>query len=65
MQPREETTFEHEQDRIPGVIPHPGQHEQARPGADIETQGQTLESEAYSAEEQALVEERLRNLGYL
>ena len=65
VQSKKESTFERDQLQIPGGVSQSSELEQGLAGTGDVPQGQAPESEAYSAEEQALVEERLKNLGYL
>jgi hypothetical protein len=62
MQPREATTYEREHGRAPASSSKASltQEIPLRPANETHD-----ESEAYTAEEEALVEERLKNLGYL
>lgn len=62
MQAQEDMTDETEQSQAPvGGSSHQGTPLRA----DSESDGPVVESDAYSAAEEALVEERLKNLGYL
>lgn len=65
MQSREDTTYEMEHGRTPVSVSKPSPTQEVAFRTAGETHEETVESEAYTAEEEALVEERLKNLGYL
>lgn len=65
MQSRDETSFQREQFERPGFVSHTSRREQVVPGSGSEVPIPASESGAYTAEEEALVEERLKHLGYL
>jgi hypothetical protein len=65
MQSGEDTTYAMKHGRAPTGVSNPSPQLEAQFQADDETHEQAAESAAYTAEEEALVEERLKNLGYL
>ena len=64
MPAREGTTYQKEHGSILTGASHPSPGEDPFLMGD-ETRDQVTESGAYTAQEEALVEERLKNLGYL
>lgn len=65
MPSKEDLTYQKEQGSIPIGVSHPSPGEEVPFPMGDQTHDQIAESGAYTAEEEALVEERLKNLGYL
>jgi hypothetical protein len=65
MPSKEDTGYQIEHDRTPASVSDPSPNQEPPFPTARDTHEETVPSQAYTGEEEALVQERLKNLGYL